>query len=172
MHVILIYVHKDEDNEGSNPTFTDGEDELHIEPEPLPQIYEQNEWMEQLKTLHHIEKEYYEDDNDYDDAELLIKSRLHNWQEDRLHLGLEGAALADLPKWLEEQKQTCSDLGASHDQDGPTVDDLNEKQRVAYDIIMKHIMKAQEVGLNQLPQLLLNISGGAGTGKTFWLNIV
>ena len=128
--------------------------------------------MEQLKTLHHIEQEYYEDDNDYDDAELLVKSRLHNWQEDRMVLGLDGAALADLPKWLEEKKQTFSDLGESQDHDGPTMADLNEKQRVAYDIIERHIMKAQEVGLEQLPQLLLNISGGAGTGKTFWLNAV
>ena len=125
-----------------------------------------------MKTLHHVEKDYYEVNDDYDDAELLIKSRLHNWQEDLQELGLDEAALLALPKWLEEKKQTCSDLADSQGDDGPFPEDLNEKQRLAYDIIAQHIQKAQEVGLDQLPQLLLNISGAAGTGKTFWLNAV
>jgi len=128
--------------------------------------------MQQLKTLHHIEQEYYEDDNDYDDAELLLKSRSYDWQVDRLSLGLDETALAELPKWLDEQKQTFSDLGDSQDDEGPSVEDLNAKQLVAYNIVKRHIEKAKEVGLDLLPQLLLNISGGAGTGKTFWLNAV
>ncbi len=45
--------------------------------------------------------------------------------------------------------------------------ELNEKQQIAFNIFRKHIEKAQEVGLDELPQLLLNISGGAGTGKNF-----
>ena len=49
---------------------------------------------------------------------------------------------------------------------------MNEKQRLAYHIMSDHISKIQEGGLENLPQLLLNISGGAGTGKTYWLNTV
>ena len=53
--------------------------------------------------------------------------------------------------------------------------DLNHKQRLAYQIICDHIdgVMADEVnGTANTPQLLLNISGAAGTGKSFWLNTV
>ncbi|MBM3938769.1 MAG: hypothetical protein FJ333_08995, partial [Sphingomonadales bacterium] len=148
------------------------EDELHIEPEPMPEVHEQNEWMQQLKTLHHVEQPFYEDDADYDDLELLLEARNHDWQADRITLDLTEDGLNDMRTWLDEQKQTFTNFPDSQEEDGPSFANLNEKQRVAYHIIEQHIMKAQEVGLNHLPQLLLNISGGAGTGKTYWLNTV
>jgi hypothetical protein len=45
--------------------------------------------------------------------------------------------------------------------------ELNERQQIAFNIFWKHFETAQEVGLDELPHLLLNVSGGAGTGKNF-----
>jgi hypothetical protein len=148
------------------------EEELHVEPEPVTEIYEQCDWMEGLKTIHRVEENFYEDDNDYDDVDVLLQSRSHNWQEDRLRLNLSQCDLDSMAKWVEEQKQTFTDLPEPDSNIAPRFEDLNEKQQIAFNIIRKHIEKAQEVGLDELPQLLLNISGGAGTGKTFWLNAV
>ena len=148
------------------------EDDLHIEPEPTEETYEQNEWMEQLKTLHHVEENFYEDDNDYDDLELLVQSRTHDWQEDRRRLNLTDADLDTMATWINEQKQTYNMADAQNQEEAATYEDLNEKQKIAFDLIRRHIERVQEVGPDAAPQLLLNISGGAGTGKTFWLNAV
>ena len=48
-----------------------------------------------------VETELYKGDNDHDDAELPVKVRMHNCQEDRLALRLYEAALSDLLKRVE-----------------------------------------------------------------------
>ena len=48
-----------------------------------------------------VEAELYKGDNDHDDAELPVKVRMHNCQEDRLALRLYEAALSDLLKRVE-----------------------------------------------------------------------
>ena len=149
-----------------------GEEELHVEPEPVQEMYEQNEWMEGLKTIHQVEENFYENDHDYDDLDVLLQSRSHDWQEDRRRLNLSEHDVDSMAKWVEGQKLTFSELPEADPNIAPRFEDLNEKQKIAFTIIQKHIAKAQEVGLDKLPQLLLNISGGAGTGKTYWLNAV
>jgi DNA replication protein DnaC len=128
--------------------------------------------MEALKTLHQHEQHFYENDNDYDDLEILAASKEADWQEDRIALGLDQQDLKELPTWIENQKKTFkigNETGAGQP---PKLQQLNAKQRVAFDIIRQHIEKAKTCSVQDLPQLLLNISGGAGTGKTFWLNAV
>ena len=49
---------------------------------------------------------------------------------------------------------------------------MNYKQFYAFSIVKNFLLNASERGVNNVPQLLLNISGAAGTGKTFWLNTV
>ena len=79
-----------------------------------------------------------------------------------------------MPMWIKMQKETVSirtDLGQSQST-APTYEQLNAKQKVAFQILDAHIQDAKINGLAGLKQLLLNISGGAGTGKSFWLNAV
>ncbi len=52
-----------------------------------------------------------------------------------------------------------------------SLSEVNTK-RVAFDIVTIYIEEVQESGLKSSPKLLLNISGAAGTGKSFWLNIL
>jgi DNA replication protein DnaC len=126
--------------------------------------------MEALKTLHQHEQYFYENDNDYDNLEILDASKEADWQEDRITLGLNQQDLKELPTWIENQKKTFqigNETGA-----GQLPKFQNAKQRVAFAIIRQHIEKAKTCSVHDLPQLLLNILGGAGTGKTFWLNAV
>jgi hypothetical protein len=144
-----------------------------VEPEELPEQYGQSEWMEALKPIHQQEQQFYEGEADYDDLETLILSKSVDWQEDRVRLGLTAEDLRVIPQWIEQQKSTFKvnrDSVATNQ--GPSYDHLNSKQKIAFNIVKKHVELAESEGLSSLPQLLMNISGGAGTGKTFWLNAV
>jgi hypothetical protein len=50
--------------------------------------------------------------------------------------------------------------------------DLNDKQFIAFAIMRDFILQAKTKGIDKVPQLLLNMSGSPGTGKSFWLNTV
>jgi hypothetical protein len=149
------------------------EDELFVEPEKQPEDYEQEEWMEALKPIHQQEQQFYETDADYDDLEIQVAALSIDWQEDRLKLGLTNEAIKELPLWIDEQKVSYN---LNNEKKGIITDAshelLNKKQCIAFNILKLHIETAARDGLSELPQLLLNISGGAGTGKTYWLNAV
>ena len=70
--------------------------------------------------------------------------------------------------WLKLQTETAA-LNASDNELGGQFEDLNEKQQLACNIILKFVQDHVQDG-RATPQLLLNISGAAGTGKSFWLN--
>jgi hypothetical protein len=110
-----------------------------VEEEEVPEIYEQCDWMEGLKTIHCVEEKFYEDDNDYDDVDVLLQSRSHNWQEDHLRLNLSFCDLDSMAKWVDEQKQTFTYLLEPDSNIAPRFEDLNEKQQIAFNIIRKHI---------------------------------
>ena len=86
-------------------------------------------------------------------------------------MGLTAQEKKSLPKWLEEVKSS-SDLSDHAPVVGGLPGNLNDKQFGAFAIIHNFIHEVLEKGLDNVPPLLLNISGAAGTGKTFWLNTV
>ena len=49
---------------------------------------------------------------------------------------------------------------------------MNFKQSVAFGLFRRHILSVKVHGQDNVQQLLLNISGAAGTGKSFFLNTV
>jgi len=147
--------------------------ELFVEPEHVAEDYEQDEWMRALRIIRPIHEEQYDDDAQYDDLEFVGQARNHNWQEDRLQLGLSDEDLNRMSRWIDETKKgfvVSVDCGSGVGV--PLWEQLNYKQTAAFNIIRRLIVTAKECGVRDLPQLLLNISGGAGTGKTFWLNAV
>jgi len=149
------------------------EEELYVEPEKQPEDYEQDDWMEALKPIHQQEQQFYETDADYDDLEIQMKAQNIDWQEDCIKLGLTADALRELPLWIDHQKVSFKlDTEKSDGESNASFELLNEKQFIAFQILKVHIETGAREGLSKLPQLLLNISGGAGTGKTFWLNAV
>ncbi len=49
---------------------------------------------------------------------------------------------------------------------------MNFKQEVAFGLIRRHILNVKVHGQDNVQQLLLNISGTAGTGNNFFINTV
>ena len=77
--------------------------------------------------------------------------------------------MKELEKWLSEQVKSFvlqRDLAAA----GGLPRDLNEKQLQAFAIVGNFLLQVDRKGVDKVPQLLVNISGAAGTGKTFFLN--
>ncbi|KAL8586174.1 hypothetical protein ACOMHN_057736 [Nucella lapillus] len=72
--------------------------------------------------------------------------------------------------WLHEAKNTESLPTARGNDEGGLPEQLNVKQLLAFNLLRHQIQKVLEQGIDKAPQLLLNISGAAGTGKSFWLN--
>ena len=161
-----------EDEEELMKPFGD-EPELFVAPEKQPESHDQDGWMEALKPIHDHEQQFYETETDYDDLDILAAVGLHNWQADKDGLNLTAVELRELPLWIKEQRETfqLKDEIPSNSA-APTYAQLNPKQKIAFHILDAHIQEAKANGLLHLKQLLLNISGGAGTGKTFWLNAV
>jgi hypothetical protein len=111
-------------------------------------------------------------EGDYRDEALLNMYEAYDWQEDLQTLRLTSEDLKSLPGWIKEKKSS-----EQHDEEavvaGGLPEDLNEKQKLAYTIVCKYIdgiIEDKRNGTTNTPQLLLNISGAAGTGKSFWLN--
>ena len=150
------------------------EEELFVPPLNVPETHEQDQWMEALKPIHDHEQQFYEMETDYDDLDILAAAHLEDWQADRNSLNLTDEQLREMPLWIKMQKKTVSIVSvlSENDSSAPTYSQLNDKQKIAFHILDAHIQEAKTNGLNSLKQLLLNISGGAGTGKSFWLNAV
>ncbi len=66
---------EEEDEEVEVMVAHSDEEELHVEPEELPEQYEQSEWMEALKPIHQQEQQFYEGEADYYDLETLKLSK-------------------------------------------------------------------------------------------------
>jgi hypothetical protein len=76
-----------------------------------------------------------------------------------------------LQGWLNMTKIIVGVEEEDNTEVGGLPEDLNPKQKLAYDIICNHIGGVIQDPENT-PQLLMNISGAAGTGKSFWPNTV
>ena len=74
-----------------------------------------------------------------------------------------------MKNWLDKTKKVTI-LPGRDINDGALPEQLNLKQRMAFDLLTDQIERVKEKGTDKAPQLLLNISGAAGTGKSFWLN--
>ena len=142
-----------------------------MEPDPPIEVPAQDAWMEALRPIRAEEQLFYEADHDYDDLEFKHAANVVDWTEDARTLRLSPDDIKNLPKWLDEVK--CSHpISRCHEDIGGEPHELNHKQFIAFAIVQHFIQQAHEKGLDNVPQLLLNISGAAGTGKTFWLNTV
>ena len=151
------------------------QEDLLIEPEVQDFQYEQAEPWERLCGLidfGDVEGAVLGDEGEslYDDPRFKEGANAVDWSADARRLGITTPEhFKQLESWLHETTQTYSlhrNLAAS----GGLPTDLNQDQFHAFAIVGNHLMQANEKGIANVPQLLLNISGPAGSGKTFWLN--
>jgi hypothetical protein len=95
----------------------------------------------------------------------------YDWQEDSRLLRLSEEDKQGLQGWHNMIKIIVGVEEEDNTEVGCLPEDLNPKQKLAYDIVCNHIGRVIQDPENT-PQLLMNISGAAGTGKSFWLNTV
>jgi hypothetical protein len=161
------------ENEDNGAAIAAEEEELLVQPEEGHEPVQQDDWQELLGQVH--EEPHVEDgEGDYGNAPLLNMYDSYDWQEDSRSLSLTEDSKKLLCGWLAEKKAS-----ENPDDDDMSLaglpEDLNEKQHLAYRIVCGHIDSVIEDrvnGITSTPQLLLNISGAAGTGKSFWLNTI
>ena len=95
---------------------------------------------------------------------LLEHDQAHNWQEDRLELGLSDMDIDQLRlNWLTEAKEKFEEHAGVQGQYDP--DNLNTVQRKVYD-------RAMEAVENPDKQYLIDCCGSAGTGKSYTINTI
>ena len=99
-----------------------------------------------------------------DESFQLEHDQAHNWQEDRLQLGLSDADIDKLRlTWLTEAKESFEeDNGVDG---GYDPDNLNPVQRRLYEIAMQAVENPQQ-------QFLIDCCGSAGTGKSYTINTI
>ena len=151
------------------------QEDLVIEPEVQDFQYEQAEPWERLCGLidfGDVEAAVLGEDGEclYDHPRFKEGVNAIDWSADARRLGITTPEhFRQLESWLHDTTQTYPlhrNLAAS----GGLPTDLNQDQFRAFAIVGNHLKQANKRGIANVPQLLLNISGPAGSGKTFWLN--
>ena len=155
---------------GEEVSTPDQERDLHIEPVPAPEEYNQPDDYMLLHGQIHIEAPedaLLDDEEDYEMQGLNEAHADYDWSSDVRDLGMSSQDLKNCQTWLKDAISTTKlaqrHLGQMFD---PLA--LNDMQFFAFAIVADYLEKVHSE--LQPPQLLMNISGGPGTGKTFWLN--
>jgi hypothetical protein len=144
--------------------------DLFVQPELDQEPHEQEDWQECLGLMAHHEQPHVEDgQGDYSNEEGLDMD--YDWQEDSRLLHLSEEDKQGRQGWLNMTNIIVGVEEEDNTEVGGLPEDLNPKQKLAYDIICNHIVGVIQDSENTL-QLLMNISGAADTGKSFWLNTV
>ena len=114
-----------------------------------------------LNNLNHIEEEeeMREGDSTVADYAHLTTDDTVDWSRDRVLLGLTAAQIKEAEQWLERVKVNTILPAETWEQEYSPAD-LNEKQRQVYDRVLGLVETGKCEGH------LIDLSGGAGTGKT------
>ena len=161
---------EDEDEPMDNPR--GDQEELHIEPEPFDVDYEQPEFYQRalMPIPRQAEQLLPEEGANYDDAEFVGQARNFDWHADAVTLGITSAQqLREMDNWVAEKKSSEA-IDRDLTQVAGLPSDLNTKQLAAFSLLRDFLLTAEEQGLDKCQQILLNIGGGPGTGKSFFLN--
>ncbi|XP_070203297.1 uncharacterized protein [Littorina saxatilis] len=148
------------------------ESDLLVQPDEPILTFPQEPWMELLCPLeseeHHVHAECEEGESDFNELVAQLEAENTVWQSNSLHQ-FTPEEVKNMPGWIEDVKKS-STLPAANMEGGGLPEQLNDKQLLAFKLLQQQIQKVVQLGINKAPQLLLNISGSAGTGKSFWLN--
>lgn len=144
-------------------------DELYIDkPDNVPNA-PREDWMEMFAHDNDVEEPFPIPNQEVEapDLENLENPDEYRWTSDSDELDLNPGSLKEVTKWLEHQKkvhQIATDESIEYD---PSL--LNDKQKIAYDYMTKWVLEKVS-NPEDTPPVFLNISGSAGSGKSFFLN--
>ena len=113
----------------------------------------------------------YESADDYDDVAFVRDANQHDWSHECNILAMTQNDLNNLPKRFDDVT-TAHKIRTNDGDLGGAPTQLNFKQLVAFGLFRRHILNVKIHGQDNVQQLLLNISGAAGSGKSFFINTV
>jgi hypothetical protein len=126
-----------DDVDGMDVAIAD-EEYLLVQPELDQEPYVQEDWQECLGLMAHHEQPHVEDgQGDYSNKEGLDMD--YDWQEDSRLLRLSVEDKRGLQGWLNMTKTIVGVEEEDNTEVGGLPEDLNPKQKLAYDIICNHI---------------------------------
>ena len=96
----------------------------------------------------------------------LVTDEQEDWGRDRVKLGLSPVQVKDAAKWLEVAMANTS-LASEEWTEEYKPEDLNIEQREVYEAVLGYLVEEK---VEQSP--LIDVSGGAGTGKTRLLRTI
>ena len=132
-------------------------------------ILDQDEWMTGLGN--HIEQTdindpepMFEEDPFEHEAEIVFDENA-DWSADRVELGLTNQQIDNAVNWIERERLS----GELDTEETVQIDPntLNTDQRRVYDTIM-NILQSEDAAA----QKLIDVSGGAGTGKSYLIQTI
>ena len=171
----------DESNQEEDP-FIAG-DALYVEPDGQPERAAKDEYMHLYDLGHEEDPELDEVQNELDDPEPNYCDDLernkeykdHDWFEDRNNLNITEKKFSEVGSWIREMQKLHNHKFKKAGQDDSktlTKDQLNFKQRIAYDLIEEWVNSKTSSDGKDTDPFYLNLSGRAGCGKSAVLNCV
>ena len=140
-----------EGNDASADNQLEGDvEELLVQPEPVTEHYEQDEWMEALRPINAGQETELDEGANHDDAEFLVHVKTTDWQEDARNLNLYQESFKELEDWVQTKKNEFP-ISIGDNELGGLPTDLNDKQFIAFAIIRDFILKVDLQGLDSVP---------------------
>ena len=152
---------RDRVHEAQNGGNSDQSDDDQSDDDPSDDDHYEEEQVEDWMLLCRINQQFQDAGNQMSDNEAV------DWFEEVRAVPTD--LLKESPGWIYSQRKEAEELGHQFQEDEQQLvifpETLNEKQRLAYDII------TSEIGDNPEPVHMI-VSGTAGTGKTYLISAV
>ena len=167
----------DESNQEQDPFI--GGDTLYEEPEGIPERAAKDDYMHLYDLGHEEDTEIDDVQNEFDDIEpnycddLMQNKKYehHDWLEDQNNLKITKKQMTEVKAWIHEMQKYHKFEEKDQDKtDTLTKEQLNIKQRIAYDFIEEWVNSKTSDSNDAKP--FLNLSGRAGCSKSTVLNCV
>ena len=151
-----------------------------MEPEERPERAPKDEYMHLYDLGHEGDPEADEVENEFDDPDPNYCNDVENknkesedidWFEDRYSLNISEQQMLEVGTWIHKMQKLhpCIKIDQG-DSDTLTKEQLNFKQRIAYDLIEEWVNEKTTAEGRDVKPFYLNLSGRAGCGKSAVLN--
>merc|ERR1712240_527702 len=120
-----------------------------------------------MKTFHIDDEMVNEIDNEYG---MLVTDSDADWQQDFREFGFTEHDIKGAATWIDRKKTEENLLVASQDNEPPT--NFNQDQMNAFAIVKNFIDSFADPNKQPVKQLLLQINGPPGSGKSYWIQKV
>ena len=152
------------DDESNDPINNDDPLNRNLEPQEISN--EQDEIMSLMRT-YHIDENITEIE---DGSSMLLTDQNADWEQDYKDLNFTDVDIQGVATWVERARNEDTLMECSQDNE-PAIN-MNRQQINAFAIVKNFIDSFADPNRQQVNQLLLQINGPPGSGKSYWIQKV